>query len=550
MPRRPIEQPNKVTSRFQAPKGLAPMQVHTSATIGAGMVTSIDPADIKPEAVQLSLNSRLRFDKTARRYGSVIATPVKPDSNPVLHIGFLKMPDDSNQFVVRITRNTVNYRPQGGTWQACAGTLNGSDTDGIMSAVVILPSGPPYYVFTNNGINEIQKIDFVGNTFSDLRAGAGVSTKYRYITGFYNRIFGAALAGTNECQIGWSADGVITEWDPSINQTAGNGPLIDTPDDESDFIKGIFGFTNVMIILRTKSIWHGTKLPIPTQPINFYAAIPGIGCDCPYSVKVTTEGLAWVDTRTATVWSYTPGRWPEPIGRPIEKELINAITNPDLVFGSYDAKNFEYTVAVLQPNTTQVLFYTYNFRNSGWTKDTRDGIATVSDGSYQTGGLTIGQLLGDIGDLSGTIGSLGATSGLISSRMYGTSSGDIWLEASNATMDGQATAGDNTGSSYETDIVSKVYTLDYADEYIARVRIDFIPYASSTLSLYFSKDGGHTWVLEKTTSFTSNFNVAQIFTVRKSVRTRRFAWKLTSSVGNFDVLGYDVQYYPGAESRV
>ena len=555
MPKRTFEQPVTLITKFQAPKGLEPMKLHTSSTLGAGMVTSLDPADIKPEALQLSLNTRVNFDKTKRRAGLTRATPDAPDTNPVVHLGYIKLPDNTNSYIVRITPSTVYYRPQGGSWQIATGAIGGTITDGITDSVIILPTGPPYYVFANNGVNEIQKVLFdPTNTVSDLRAGVGVSTKYRYITGFYNRVFAAALAGVNECQIGWSGDGNITVWDPSVDSTAGNSPLIDSPDDESDFIKGIIGFTNILVVIRTRSIWHGTKLPIPTQPVNFYAAIPGIGCDCPNSFKITTEGLVWVDTRTATVWSYTPGRWPVPIGRPIEKDLINSIYDPNLVYASYNSQNFEYTVVIAQPSTKDVISWTYNFRNSAWVKDyiagdyivdsTGVGVSAINDFAYQTGGLTIGQLVGTIGNLQGTIGSLGSASAIFNSRVYGVSDGNILVEDSNSSVD-QIYA---PGVAFETDLVSKAFTLDYSDEYIARVRINYKAYANGSFTVWFSKDGGATFTAIKTINF-STLNVSQLVTIRKSVKTRRFAWKLTSTTGSWEILDYEIEYYPGAESR-
>lgn len=550
MPKRTIEQPVTLVTQFQVPKGLEGMKLHAAGTLGAGMVTSIDPADIKDEACQLLLNERTRFDKPSRRVGSILATPPKPNTSAVIRLAYVALPDGATDFDVRITPSTVHFKALNGAWQnATGGILHGGVTDRISDAVIILPTGPPYYVFANNGVNEIQKVDFAGVTFGDLRAGAGVSTKYRYITGFYNRIWGFALAGVNECQLGWSGDGNITVFDPAVDSTAGNTPLIDSPDDETDFIKGGFGFTNIMLILRQRSIWHGTKLPIPTNPVSFYAAIPGIGCDCPYSARVTTEGIAWVDTATGTVWSYTPGKWPEPIGRPIEKSLINAIADPNLVFASYNRANFEYTVCIAQPSSTDVLCYTYNFRNNSWVVDNQPGVTAIADMKYGAGGLSISQLVGTISGLQGTIQDLGKGQ-TFNTRLYGRQDGEILIEHPAATMDGQTSPGDTSGVAFESDIISKSFELAYADEIIAKVRIDYICQVAGNMSLWYSKSGGldNDWILAKTISITPS-SAKKMFMFKKGIKTSRFAWKLSSTLGQFDVTKYEVHYFPGAEAR-
>lgn len=548
MPIRPIAQPVKLKSRVPQPK-IEGMKLHTASTLSKGMVTSIDPADLPPEAFTLAKNARMRFDKASKRPGSLIVVPNKPDTRSPLRISKLKLVDNSNAYIIRISRDTVYVATVGGSWTVCAGgPLLGADTDRISDAIVSLPNSPTIpYVFANNGVNEIQKLNPSAATFADLRAGAGVSTKYRYVAGFYNRVMGFALANSNEVQVGWSGDGNITVFDPAVDNTAGLGPLIDSPGDETDFIKGGFGFTSILIILRERSIWHATKLPTPQNPFNFYAAIPGIGCDCPDSIRVTTTGLAWVDTRTATVWNYMPGQLPSPIGRPIEKSLINAISDPTQVFGSYGAKDFEYSVAIPQPGSSVVLVYTYNFRNQSWTYDEQPAITTISDGQFFSTGLTFDQLVGTFDDLTGTFDQLGGSS-LLQGRIYGVVGGDIWNENAGSLRDGETIQGDGTGKAFSFNLTSKAFTTEYSDEYFCKIRIDYQATIAGNLTLEYSKDSGNTWTTAKTINY-SVLNKPQIFMVKKTVKTRRFMWRLTSTLGAFEVLSYEVDYFPGAESQ-
>ena len=547
MPIRPIASPNKLRSRIVNPR-VEPMKQFAASTLSKGMNTSLDPADLPPEAFTLAVNSRMRFDKASRRPGSLIYTPARPDNNKVLHLNAFKMLDDSNYYIVRLTKNSV-YTQTAGTWAVCTGTaLVGGDTDRFTDAVVALPNNLAIpYVFANNGQNEIQKLNPATSIYADLRAAAGVSTKYRYITGFYNRVIGFALANASEARIGWSGDGNITVWDPSVDNTAGFGDLIDSPNDETDFIKGGVGFTSILIILRQRSIWHATKLPTPQNPFNFYAAIPGIGCDCPDSLRVTTLGLAWVDTRTATVWSYMPGQLPQPIGRPIEKSLINAINDPTQVFASYDARNFEYQVAIPGSSST-VLIYTYNFRNQSWVYDEQPNVSTIADGQFSLGGLSINQLQGQIQDLVGQIKDLGSGTSFYG-KLYGQSSGDIWIENMGSNNDGETTQADGTGSIFTFNLTSKAFKNEHIDEYFARVMIEYQASSNTNLTLEYSRDGGLTWTTLKTVSVTT-LNKPQLLTAKKVIKARRLNWRLTSTSGSFDVLGYEVDYFPGAESRV
>jgi len=534
----PQTQRNKAASRIPVLPGKSKF---VESRVNLGMITMLDPADIEPGALQLAQNARCRFDRTQRRPGTTLMTPTKPNSNPVIGLFFFKK-SDGNTYYFRFTRNSVHSRTA--TWDAYSagvgGSLLGSDTDYIQAAVVL-----DRFVFSNNGVDVLQELDTTTAKYQAL----GNAPEYKYVTGFFNRVIGANLVGSvpNAAQIGWSGENDPDEWDPLVDETAGSTPLVESPGDLGDDISGVFGFTNVLAILREQSIWLATKQPIPTFPFNPYAAFPGVGCNAPYSAKITANGLTWADRRSATIWHYTPGQAPEPIGRPVEKTLMDAIDDEELVFASYDPIQNEYTVCIPQATGNVVVAWTYNFRTQAWTKDLYEGISIISDADLGTGVLPIDALPGTIESLTGDINSLGPAEDVIPSRAFGRSDGEIILQDDDATTDPSFSS--STGT-YDTVLLSKAFTLPTDDIYIAEIRIELIPIAGGTLTLEYSKDGGVTIATpSKSKLFTGDkIGKSQLFRWTKQIKTRRFAWRLSASSGQFEIIGYEVHVYKSGES--
>lgn len=538
---RPMSQTetNRVRSK---PTGLPGKSKFIESRLNMGMVTMQDPSDIEPGALQLAQNARCRFDRTQRRPGTTLMTPTKPNSTPVIGLFFFKK-NNGNTHYFRFTRNTVHERG-GGSWTAytagTGGALAGADSDYIQGAVVL-----DHFVFANNGVNVLQELDTVATQYKAL----GNAPEYRYVTGFYNRVIAGNLQGSvpNAAQIGWSGENNITEWDPLVDETAGSTPLVESPGDLGDNISGVFGFTNVLAILREQSIWLATKQPIPTFPFNPYAAFPGVGCNAPYSAKITSNGLTWADRRSATVWHYTPGDAPQPIGRPVEKTLMDAIDDENLIFASYDPIQNEYTVCIPLVGSSDVVAWTYNFRTQAWTKDIYEGISIISDADLGTAVLTIDQLQGTIESLTGDINSLGPAQAVIPTRSFGREDGEVTLQDDDATLDPPFNA---SSGEYDTVLLSKAFTLPTDDIYVAEVRIELLPIAGGTVTLNYSKNGGKTISTQsKSRTFTGDeIDKSQIFTWTKQIKCRRFAWQLSAPSGQFHITSYEVHVYKSGES--
>src|SRR6266702_5725619 len=81
-------------------------QLWAEAKVNGGMVTSIDPADIPEAALTLAKNTRVRYDKTSRRFGFSPFGPVDGgDANAALKLALWKQ-NNGVTFLVKL-------RPQG-----------------------------------------------------------------------------------------------------------------------------------------------------------------------------------------------------------------------------------------------------------------------------------------------------------------------------------------------------------------------------------------------------------------------------------------------------
>lgn len=513
--------------------------------VTGGMVTTIDPSDLPPGALQIMRNARVRFDKTQRRPGTQLLTPAKPNANPVIGLFYFKKNDGTN-FYFRFTPSTIHSRGVG-VWTAYAagagGVLAGGQYDYPQAAVVL-----DKFVFAQNGTAVLQELDTGALTYKAL----GDAPKYKYVTGFANRVVGANLvaATSNPVQVGWSGDANPTVFNPATDETAGSSPLVDSPSDLADYISGIFGFTNVMLVLREQSVWLATRQPSATQPFYFYTAFPGVGCDAPFSAQLAQNSIIWADRRTGTVWEYEPGKSPIPIGRPIENKVFAGLTDEKKFFSAYDAVQNEYILCIPQVSGDSIICWVYNKRSQTWDKDEYEGITVASNADQTVAVTTIDELPGIIEDLTGDIDSLSPSQTITPARAFGRQDGEIIVESLDDNVNTDPSYAASSGA-YETELLSKSYTLPTDDVYIAEIRIEVMPRTIGTVTLGYSKDGGNTISTDtKTFTFDGNdIGTSKLIRRVKQVKARRYSWRLVATTGQFDILGYEVHVYKSGESN-
>ena len=582
---------------IQSPEGVQ-IQKFAEGRVNQGLVTIVDPADIPTGALQEALNCVIRYDKVVGRNGTIQLTingvmVPSPDSNRVLATRGYKT-EDGTAYTFRLTPSVFYVLAGNNTWlplgqQGVDGALAGSSSNRFSTALVL------DNFIVANGVNPLLRIDPIGqfstvlfNTIGGTLNPNNVQTNYRYVTGFDNRVVAAALAGTSEVTVGWSGSGPSTtgpsssnpsqtvplgiqQWDPAMDETAGSSPLTDSPSDLSDFITGIQGFDNVLVVLRERSVWIANKQPIPTDPFNFYCILPGIGCNCPFSVQVIDDGLAWLDQRKNTVFFFTPGLGIEPIGRPIENIVFNGLDDLNDIFSSYDPTTGDYTICVPQVASQTVLTYTYNFKMKGWTRGEYFNISSLDNAIFVAGPLTINELTGTIASLQGTIAQLVRTTQTLVSNIFGRNDGGIMIEDPAAVQDNMIDT--NTINGTEPDvmrrIISKDFELPITDAYWAQIKIEYQTQYENSGSLWFNKITGQVPISDTgPTTFWrfgkeippvligAGFNTSSslpnqplLFTYTNQIKSRRLAWRIDLNGPGFSVLGYEVLFYPSGMQR-
>jgi len=530
--------PRKITlPRFPQ---MAEPQKLVESRVNKGLVTSIHAADIDTGALTVAINARCRYDATTRRVGRVLLTPAKPNSNKVLEIALFKANDASTHFF-RFTKSTIHERAVGSWTNYTAGTggsLTGGDNDRFQVVVVF---NKPFWA---NGVDKIQFLDIAAGQYKEAGANA---PKVRYLTGFFNRLVGAYRVEPAQADgpvtIVWCADKDTTKWpdDAPPDISSGQSPLVESPSDLADFITGIFGFNNVLLVTREKSIWLATKQPIASNPFNFYTAIPGVGSDCPYGTIVIPGGLAFVDTLSSTVWTYSIGGGIERIGEPVEKDLIKAINDPRQVFGSYDGISAEGSWVLPIAGSTALRVWTFNFRTKAWVYDETDGLSAIADiDSPFSSTLTFDDLAGTFDSLVGTFDELVNTQAAgRPSRFYGYTSGEILQETESAI--------DDNGIAFTMDLQSKEFAAPSVDAYFVEIRVEFISKVAGTLNLFYSRDNGKTWISAKSASMTPD--VLGLLRYIRHIKSRTLRWRLTASDGQPSILGYEIHVQPSGKSR-
>lgn len=502
------------------------------ARVNGGMVTVIDSTDIKDNQFQIVENAVIRYDKTRRRVGSSPMAAVKPDALKVLALVSFKR-FDNNVYLVRFTPGSVHLLGAS-TWTPVIGTLGGGVNDRFNIVMI-----DDRMFFANNGVNNIQELNVTGLTFDD----AGNAPKYKYLTGFNNRLVGANLVGTTESpvEVGWSGDYNFGEWQPGVDFSAGWNTLVESPSDYADFITGIFGFSDMMLILRERSLWGATKQPIAMDPFNFFVIAPSIGCDAPNTAVQIPNGICWYDSRTANVYYHTVGANPIPIADPIINVLQPQVEYAEDMFASYNSLESEYTLCIPSRTSALVRVWTYNFKMQTWSYNTMLNVSMISNIDFAASSLVIEDLVGMIEDLEGNIEDLVSERRIVS-KFFGEVDGDILEEDGTSMTD--------NGDVFETFLVSKNFNFPRDDFYVTKVRIEYQPITTGSFSLEYSKDNGATWMPYKTVTLVAgDIGLRKLETFHKHLKCRQFCWRLRSTEGVFDILQYEVLTVGGPPSR-
>lgn len=506
----------------------------TESRVTGGMNSYLDPADIPNGMAEISANTRTYADYTFRAPGVTAVAGTKPDSNPVLQIATYKKFDGSTIYI-RFSKSRVD-KFSSGTYTQITGTLNGANTDRIQF-LTTADASADYFMFTNDGADEIQVLNAGATSFADL----GNAPKYRHACVFFNRVVGANLAGgsPNPVQVGWSGDLNFTQWNPATDISAGSVPLVEAQSDYADPISGIFGFAQVMLLLRERSLWIATKRPVASNPFQFQAAFPSVGCDTPYSATQTRNGLIWYDYRANQVYLYEVGSAPQPVGDAIRNTIHSAITSKSLVYGSYDGINNTYFLTVPSTTTGNSRIFVLNLSTGSWSYDDRQGVYGIFPLDGGSTRLTIDQLTGTIDQLTGVINDLGLVSDGPPRNYLGYSTGEIGYED---VVDTDTI----TGTTPVMNWTSKVFRFAKEDMMVSTLMLLYQGVRNGSFVVQYSKNGGD-WVTYKTVTISDSERHRAYF--RKLIRANEYQWRVTCSSGDVKSLEFRIDVSASQEDK-
>lgn len=494
------------------------------AVMNGGMVADIDPADLKDNQASLLKNARIRRGKTTRRFGKSSFLPAKPDSNAVIKLFDFRL-GETTFYRVRFTSTGIHFTG-GAFWTVLLGTWSGKPTDvaTVLGTLVVA-----------NGIDRLRKLDLDARTISDL---GDIAPRSKYVTGFSERVVGANNGNSDEAAetLSWSGNRNLDEFDALEDISSGNKRLDTSPRSVVDPIRGVFGFSSVMIIPRERSIWLATQNPVASNPFNTYRAVPGVGTELSGSIAIGKEKIMFLDSRTRDVIVYAPGQPIQSIGSPIRDTILDNITDAGAIVSAYLENEDEYFVAITESGTVKI--WVINFRTGGWQYDEVPNLTSLDPLTLFSSYTSFADATGTFDAASGAFDDLGDPV-VIPTLIYGYSTGLILKEDSAVQQDNAV--------NYTFELRSKEFKLPKEDEVITRIVIEYQATVSGDIVLEYSRDGGTNWKTGKTVTTTTG-KVREI-KLKKQIRTKRLMWRITATSGQFDILGYEVDISIGGESK-
>lgn len=174
--------------------------------------------------------------------------------------------------------------------------------------------------------------------------------KARYLIPFARRII-ALIDDGDEQSLAWPADGVLTDW-----TSAGSGQiyLVESRNDPIDPLRGgaVLG-SNFLAIFRARSIWRAFETGAQAQAIGAVSWIEDLGTASPFSIQHVLTGAIFLGHDLQVY--FLSERGPEPIGTPIQEELIASLpSNLHLVDSAYDSVFAEYYLGIPEDGASQI----------------------------------------------------------------------------------------------------------------------------------------------------------------------------------------------------
>lgn len=507
------------------PPSAEQMQLVSEVRLDGGMNTYVDPADLPGNQLVLARNCYVTADQIRRSRGTSLFTPAAPNTDPILLIyAFQRF--DLTTILLRFTKNKI-HRAGPSSWTEITSATPYTITD--EERIRVLPFNDRLFFVT--GKHQIYEINFTANTYAYL----GNSDKYKYITGFFNRVVGAYkydASTPNPTLVAWSGDINFTQWNPATDISAGNTPLLEGAGDFADPITGLFGFASVMLILRERSLWTASKRPVASSPFSFQAAFPSVGCDCPNTATQKRNGIIWYDYRSNQVYDYTLGGAPQAVGDAVKNELKSKVGNKETPQGTYNPITNEYILTIPGSTTATAFAYILNLSNGAWTERTLDNCQGIYPLDGQANSLSINDLTGTINALSGTIDSLSNVVASPPNVFYAMRNGTILQESASDT---------DNGVTLSSILESKTFFNPDRKLSVSRLRFTYRVHRAGTFLIEYWN--GNNWFTYKTVTMTTpEVGIRKTISCVKHILAREFKWRITSTSGDFAVMHYSIDF--------
>jgi hypothetical protein len=502
--------------------------------INGGMIADIDPTDIKDNASPLIRNSRIRRDKTSRRFGKVQFLSDKLNSEQVSALIQLRVSNKTTYFI-KTTDQTIQFvdDTSGAAWEFILHVLAGRITDhAIVFGDLIIA----------DGVKQIRVVDLDAKSANPVGLLAPTA---KYVTGFSERVV-AANGGSGDAAsetIYWSGNRNFDEWDTLEDISAGQKRLDTSPRTVVDPISGVFGFSSVMVLPREFSIWVAQQNPVASDPFKLFRAVPGVGTNMPGSIAIGRELLMFLDSRMRDLVVYTPGSNVETIGLPIRNTIIKDIANADIIESTYLINEQEYYLLITEKSTVKI--WIFNFLTQAWTYDELPNCTSVDVVDGLSDYTSFDDLVGTFDSLTGTFDGLSSTPVDSPELVFGFDNGDIVKE--NADFEKDTRESIPTGVEYTFEFQSREFKDVKRDITVNRIEIEYQATRPGVVTLEYSKNGGISWVTAK--SVMLKIGKVEILKFKKQITSRRFMWRVLSTDGAFDLIGYETDIVDSGESR-
>lgn len=440
-----------------------------SYPLGSGGEMRALPADrIQPDQAYNLSNFKVNLGDIEPAWGySAVSTLIAGDTP--LEITTYRQLDGSPQYLVVFDEDDINFY-DGSSWSAATGSLTGSTTDKIRSAMVL-----DEMVFVN-GVDE-PKTWVGGATFTNLSADVNRPTCARFVVGFADRVVFADIGtGSNRDtqRVEWSESGDIDDF--TATGASGVNLYDSQPDAYADPIKGLHTFGNFLIVPRTRSWWLGVRTGDVTNPINFSPHVIGNGVLAEDSVTCIGDlGLAYLGHDN--IYLYHPQlQSPVPIGTPIKDRLFALLDRSKLskVRCTYVPDTQEYWLLI--PDTTNTWGRTAFVFSLEQYKFEQKFIWRERVFSHDISAMGCGQ-----------------TTGLGASPTERAKSLLIADSAGTNLYDSDSADTSNGGTAFTCTYESPQFNLGPSEMQVVWLNLAFKAGGTSTVTVYFSTDGGTTY---------------------------------------------------------